>query len=207
MFLEDTPAVLSPGTTSAKITGIITIGPVVKNHISSKMAGRSIATQGTAYPSMSLVYRQVLQLHLHLLLLHLHRWILWLPRNIQQHQEVKVRVKKYRGNLSHGSADTENPNKNDSNEELQSDLLQDVPDWLQEFKGNLVDGKCSRTPRVLLMNCLQSREQKWYRASTVFTLTSRRTEIATSAWELRLQELLAEDVLVHSYPERKISVI
>ena len=136
------------------------------------MAGRSIATQGTSCPSLSLVCRQVLLLHLHLLLLHLHRRILWLPRNMQQHQEVKVRVKKYRGNLSHGSADTENPNKNDNDEELQSDLLQDVPDWLQEFKGNLVDEKCSRTPRVLLMNCLQSREQKWYRASTVFTLTS-----------------------------------
>ena len=37
MLLEDTPAVLSLGY-SAKITGILTIGPVVKNHISSKMA-------------------------------------------------------------------------------------------------------------------------------------------------------------------------
>ena len=36
--------------------------------------------------------------------------------------------------------------------------------------------------RVLLMNYLQSREQKWYRVSTAFLLTSRRTEIATSAW-------------------------
>ena len=34
MLLEDTPAVNSES--SAKITGIITIGPVVKNHISSK---------------------------------------------------------------------------------------------------------------------------------------------------------------------------
>ena len=34
MLLEDTPAVHSES--SAKITGIITIGPVVKNHISSK---------------------------------------------------------------------------------------------------------------------------------------------------------------------------
>ena len=36
-------------------------------------------------------------------------------------------------------------------------------------------------PRVLLVNQLQSREEKWYRASTVFILTSQRTEIATSA--------------------------
>ena len=33
----------------------------------------------------------------------------------------------------------------------------------------------------LLMNYLQSREQKWYRVSTAFLLTSRRTEIAISA--------------------------
>ena len=43
------------------------------------------------------------------------------------------------GNLSHGPAETENPNTNDDNEELQSDQLQDVPDWLQEFRHGLVD--------------------------------------------------------------------
>ena len=36
-------------------------------------------------------------------------------------------------------------------------------------------------PRVLLVNQLQSREEKWYRVSTVFLLTCQRTEIATSA--------------------------
>ena len=36
-------------------------------------------------------------------------------------------------------------------------------------------------PQVLLVSYLQSREEKWYRASTVFTLISQRTEIATSA--------------------------
>ena len=39
----------------AKIPGKITIGPVVRNHISSKMAGRSIARQRTTYLSLSLV--------------------------------------------------------------------------------------------------------------------------------------------------------
>ena len=57
---------------SAKITGIITIGPVVTNHISSKKARRSIAIRRTSYKSLSLVYRQAPQAHLHLLL-HLHR--------------------------------------------------------------------------------------------------------------------------------------
>ena len=34
---------------------------------------------------------------------------------------------------------------------------------------------------VLLMNCLQSREQNWYLASVVFSFTFRKTETATSA--------------------------
>ena len=56
-------------------------------------------------------------------------------------------------------------------------------------------------PRVLLVNQLQSRDQKWYRESTVCLLISRRTEIATSAWEPKLHGLFAEDVLVQSCPE------
>ena len=43
-----------------------------------------------------------------------------------------------RGNPSHEPAEIENPNKNDD-EELQSDQLQSVPDWLQEFKHGLAD--------------------------------------------------------------------
>ena len=54
MLLENKPAVLSSDN-SAKITGVITIGPVVRNHVSSKMAGRWIATRRTTY----LVYRHV----------------------------------------------------------------------------------------------------------------------------------------------------
>ena len=42
-------------------------------------------------------------------------------------------------NASRGSAETENTNKNEDNEELRSELLQDVPEWLQDFRENLVD--------------------------------------------------------------------
>ena len=56
---------------------------------------------------------------------------------------------------------------------------------------------------VLLMNYLQSREQKWHRVSTAFLLTSRRTEIAISAWDPKLRGLLAEDAPVQSCPDRK----
>ena len=44
-----------------------------------------------------------------------------------------------RGNPSRGSTETENTNKKEDDGELRSELLQDVPEWLQDFKGNLVD--------------------------------------------------------------------
>ena len=61
MLLEDALAILSLEN-STKITGIFTIGPVVRNHISSKMAGRSIAMRRTTYHSFAVVYRQLLHL-------------------------------------------------------------------------------------------------------------------------------------------------
>ena len=44
-----------------------------------------------------------------------------------------------RGNLQRKPTETENKNKHEGHEEVQSDLLHDMPDWLQEFKENLVD--------------------------------------------------------------------
>ena len=67
-FLEETSQFFR-SESSAKNLGVVTIGPVARNHISSKMAGKSFATQRTMYHSLSLVYRRVLQLHPHLLLL------------------------------------------------------------------------------------------------------------------------------------------
>ena len=60
--------------------------------------------------------------------------------------------------------------------------------------------------RVLLMNPLWSRRDEWYRANTVFMLTSRKTEITRSARGLKLQGQRAEDVLVKSYLVQKILV-
>ena len=60
---------------------------------------------------------------------------------------------------------------------------------------------------ALLMNYQWSREQKWYRASIVSFLTSRKTGIAKSVWGRKLQGLLSEDVLVRSCPQRKFLVI
>ena len=50
------------------------------------------------------------------------------------------------GNLSHGRAETENPNTNDDNEEERGNLLYHVPEWQQEFRHGLVDDSV-RTPR------------------------------------------------------------
>ena len=86
-----------------------------------------------------------------------------------------------RGNSSRRPAETENPNKHD-NEGVRGDPLRDLPEWLVEFKRILwmrVSQNTATHP-VLLVNYFQKREQKWYRASIVFTLTSRTTEFATT---------------------------
>ena len=54
-------------------------------------------------------------------------------------ERSEIMSEESRGNPSHGSAETENSKKNDDDEELRSDLLQDVPEWLQDFKENPVD--------------------------------------------------------------------
>ena len=57
------------------------------------------------------------------------------------------------------------------------------------------------------MNYLWSREQKWYRVNTTFSLSSRKTEIAISVRGRKLRGLLAEDAPVQSCPELNILVI
>ena len=63
---------------------------------------------------------------------------------IQYKKEAEVRVKSF-GAL-HESTETENNNKNVESEEVQIDMLHDLPDWLQEFKENLVDESTSTEP-------------------------------------------------------------
>ena len=91
-----------------------------------------------------------------------------------------------RGNPLQKPTETGNTNKNEGHEEVHSDLLHELTEWLQEFRENLVDERCPSEPRgnpVLLMNYLWSREQKWTRAraSIVSTLTFQKTQIAISA--------------------------
>ena len=48
-----------------------------------------------------------------------------------------------RRNPLHESTETENKNKNEGREEVQSDFLHELPDWLLEFRENLVDERSS----------------------------------------------------------------
>ena len=100
----------------------------------SKMARKPIATQRNMYHSLSLVYRQVPLLHLHL---RLQDTVTTTEHPATERSEGMS--DESQGNLSHGSAETKNPNKNDDDEELHSDQLQGVPDRLQEFRHGLVD--------------------------------------------------------------------
>ena len=149
--ISKNPTTVGDGSASSRYTGgsfasnsarnldVVTLGPAVKNHISSKMASTSIKTQRIMCHSLSLVHRPGLLLHHHLLLLHLHRRRLWLARKFQQQEEVKVRANLHRRTRRVNQQKSKNPTKNDNDEELHSDELQGVLDWLQEFKHGLAD--------------------------------------------------------------------
>ena len=47
----------------------------------------------------------------------------------------------------HKQTETENQNTNEGLEEVHSDLLHDLPDWLQEFRENLFDERSPSEPR------------------------------------------------------------
>ena len=96
-----------------------------------------------------------------------------------------------RGSPSHEPAETENTNKNGDSENVRGNrclIGQNGSKNLRRIWWMKVFQLTGTHPRILLVNQLQSREEKWCRAS-IFTLTSRRTETATSASEPKLQGL------------------
>ena len=58
-------------------------------------------------------------------------------------KEVEVRVR----SPLRKPTETENNNTNEGGEEVQSDPLHDLPDWLQEFREHLVDESSPLEPR------------------------------------------------------------
>ena len=57
------------------------------------------------------------------------------------------KIQELQGNPLHKPTETENKNENEGFEEVHSDLLHDSPDWLQEFRENLVDESSLLDPR------------------------------------------------------------
>ena len=53
-----------------------------------------------------------------------------------------------RGDPLHETTETDNKNRNEACEEVQSDLLHDLSDWLQDFRENVVDESTSIEPWV-----------------------------------------------------------
>ena len=58
-------------------------------------------------------------------------------------------------------------------------------------------------PQARLVNQIRNLQAKWYRVSTAFSLTSRKTEIAKNGRGPRLQGLLGENAPVLEYLEQK----
>ena len=86
--------------------------------------------------------------------------------------------------------------------------LRDLPEWLEEFE-NLVDDSVPehRDAPASSSRNLSSERGKVVSGKHSIFLTCRRTEIATSTSEPKLQGLLAEKALVQSCHERKLWVI
>ena len=129
-----------------------------------------------------------------------------MTRKFQQQEAVKMRARNHWHWETRCIGQQKSKTQKNDDEELQSDELQGVPDWLQEFRHGLVDESVPEHRDVSSSSHEFPSEPraKWYRVSTAFLLTSRRTESAMSACEPKLQGLLAEDVLVQSCPKLKI---
>ena len=118
--------------------GILTTGPAVKNHISPKKRKRIecnlsnyvplvVPTTPTPTSSASSSQDSVFDVNRY--------------TENQYPKEVKVRVRSYRETRCIEQTETENTNRNEGREEVQSNLLHDLPDWLQGFREILVDDR------------------------------------------------------------------
>ena len=137
MLLEDTPAVLSRGTlcedqgqtflwTSGQKPHHIKNGriecntancvPIVALVLSTSSSSSSSPTSPTSSSQETII-----------------------PTEYPASTRSESLSEEVRGNSSHGPAETENPNKNDDKEEVRGNSSHDLPEWLEEFKDNLVD--------------------------------------------------------------------
>ena len=125
-------------------------GSTVKNHISLKMAFEYSATRRTSYPSWFLVYQRVLP----------QARLLPTPTTpsgqeidhsdhhpaIESSESVDRQTRRNRyttaeilEELLHEPTEIPKPNKNEDHEQVRGSPYSDIPEWLQEFRENLVD--------------------------------------------------------------------
>ena len=99
----------------------------------------------------------------------------------------------------------------DDNVQASRNLLHNVLEWLEEFTENLEEKKkCQHGkthPQTLLRIQIRNVQRQWCRVNTVVTLTSRRTEVATSARGTKpTRASLEEHALAQPYLEQKMLV-
>ena len=149
MLLEETPEVLSLGKLCEDHGKTYHWTSGLKNTSHPIRARELIAKYQTLCQSLIVVCRRVPQHHPHLLLRHLHRRIRHIHRRtlnltsadtwkIPQPKEVEVRERSYEETRCIDKQKPRTPLKKEGHEEVQSDLLHDLPYWLQEFRENLV---------------------------------------------------------------------
>ena len=119
--------------------GLLAAGPAVKNHISSEMARELIATYPTSSSTTpSLTSPSSSQ-----------DSVFYVNRYTENPvpERSGSASEELRGKPLHEPTGTENNNNNnEGREEVQSDLLHVLRDWLQEFRENLVDETISTEP-------------------------------------------------------------
>ena len=103
------------------------------------------------------------------------------------------------------------PNKKEAKEEQSDSLCSEIPEWLQEFRENMVDDEvpergdshASSSHGVSLENTLKRRDDLGKHSVCTRSL---KTEIARSVRGLKLQAPHAEDAMAGPYLELKILV-
>ena len=138
---------------SAMNMGTRTTGPAVKNHISSGMVRIFIATCPTMYHLWFLDYLRVRRhLHLHQPLHNLHRKSQYRRTEkteilkFQYQNGVEVRMESFgETRCMHPQTPKTKIPKHGESEKVQK-ISHELPDWLQEFRENLVDESTSTRP-------------------------------------------------------------
>ena len=175
---------------SAKNTDVHMSGTVVESPDFTQHGRTSSATRRTLHRLLSQDYGPVLPARVQVRLLHLYRRTHpMIPRRVQQQHEVIVEAFRHW--------------------ETRRELQRTPKTQIQigtSFRHRKSRRRRRKHPQTLLSIQIRNVLQKLYRGSKIFILTCRKTEIAKSARESRLQGLLAGSALVLQFLEQKTLV-